>query len=196
MLLHSRSLHSDATVIYNNPHMFSRLKRAWAVWVLAAQSFSSMLDGSFGYDKQKGTTSQKITNKRESFTIDLSIRMQNVQVECTDALRVIRSRDFAKAFHYCDPPYFNSDCGHYNGYSKDDFESLLKTLESIEGKFLLSSYPSDILTQYTKTNKWNTLALEQSVSVANGTGKPGKKKIEVLTANYDLSNPKNDLKLF
>ena len=122
--------------------------------------------------------------------------MQNVQVECTDALRVIRSRDFAKAFHYCDPPYFNSDCGHYNGYSKDDFESLLKTLESIEGKFLLSSYPSDILTQYTKTNKWNTLALEQSVSVANGTGKPGKKKIEVLTANYDLSNPKNDLKLF
>lgn len=57
--LHSRSLHNDATVIYNNPHMFDRLKRAWAVWVLAAQSFSSMLDGSFGYDRMKGTTSKK-----------------------------------------------------------------------------------------------------------------------------------------
>ena len=105
--------------------MFSRLKRAWAVWVLAAQSFSSMLDGSFGYDKQKGTTSQKITNKRESFTIDLSIRMQNVQVECTDALRVIRSRDFAKAFHYCDPPYFNSQ----NRYIENlDFKKFINFL--------------------------------------------------------------------
>lgn len=194
--LHSRSLHNDATVIYNNPHMFGRLRRAWALWVLAAQSFSSMLDGSFGYDKVKGTTSQKITNKREAFTIDLSIRMQNVQVECTDALRIITSRDHIDAFHYCDPPYFNSDCGHYDGYSIEDFEALLKMLSKVEGKFLLSSYPSDILNDYTKQYGWNVKTLEQSVSVANGTGKPGKKKIEVLTANYDLSNPKDDLKLF
>ena len=55
--LHSRSIHNDATVIYNNPHMFSRIKRAWAVWVLATQSFSAMFDGSWGYDRQKGTTS-------------------------------------------------------------------------------------------------------------------------------------------
>lgn len=194
--LHSRSLHSDATVIYNNPHMFSRLKRAWAVWVLAAQSFSSMLDGSFGYDKLKGTTSSKITNKRDEFTLELSIRMQNVQVECTDALRVINSRDHKEAFHYCDPPYFNSNCGHYDGYSIDDFENLLKTLKNARGKFLLSSYPSDILSDYTKDNSWCAKHIEQSVSVANGTGKPGKKKIEVLTANYDLSNPREDLKLF
>lgn len=43
---------------------------------------------------------------------------------------------------------------------------------------------------------WKTRNIEQSVSVANGTGKPGKKKIEVLTANYDLSNPKAGLMLF
>lgn len=194
--LHSRSLHNDATVIYNNPHMFSRLQRAWAVWVLAAQSFSSMLDGSFGYDVIKGTTSQKITGKRDAFTIDYAIRLQNVQIECTDALRVINSRDTPGTFHYCDPPYFNSDCGHYDGYSIEDFEALLKLLSRVEGKFLLSSYPSDILSDYTQQNGWFTKKLEQSVSVANGTGKPGKKKIEVLTANYDLSNPRDDLKLF
>lgn len=194
--LHSRSLHNDATVVYNNPHMFDRLKRAWAVWVLAAQSFSSMLDGSFGYDKLKGTTSRKISNKRDDFTEDLSIRLQNVQIECTDALRVMRSRDYEKAFHYCDPPYFNSDCGHYDGYTKDDFESLLKTLQGVKGRFLLSSYPSDVLKDYSEANGWSVMQLEQSVSVANGTGRPGKKKIEVLTANYDLSNPRDDLKLF
>lgn len=194
--LHSRSLHNDATVIYNNPHLFTRIQRAWAVWVLASQSFSSMLDGSWGYDRLRGTTSMKIANKREGFTVDYGIRMQNVQIECTDALRIIRSRDFKDAFHYCDPPYFNSDCGHYDGYSIDDFENLLRTLESIEGKFLMSSYPSDILSRYTKANGWYTRTIEQAVTVANGTGGAGKRKIEVLTANYDLSNPKGDLRLF
>lgn len=152
--LHSRSLHNDATVIYNNPHMFSRLQRAWAVWVLAAQSFSSMLDGSFGYDVIKGTTSQKIAGKRDAFTIDYAIRLQNVQIECTDALRVIESRDTPDTFHYCDPPYFNSDCGHYDGYTQDDFEALLKLLARCQGKFLLSSYPSDVLQRYTREKGW------------------------------------------
>ncbi len=194
--LHSRTLHADATVIYNNPHMFDKLKRAWAVWTLAAQSFSSMLDGSFGYDRVSGGSSKKVMSKRDEFTEELAIRMQNVQIENTDALRVIRSRDYKDAFHYCDPPYFNSDCGHYDGYSKEDFESLLKTLTEVEGKFLMSSYPSDLLKQYTEENGWYTMKLEQTVSVATGTGSPRKKKIEVLTANYDLSNPKDDLKLF
>lgn len=183
--LHSRSLHHDAKVINENPHMFDRLDRAWAVWVLSAQSFSSMLDGSWGYDVKKNTTSKKITGKRDSFTEDLSIRLQNVQIECTDALRIINSRDRDDSFFYLDPPYFNSDCGHYDGYSKDDFEALLRIVSGIKGKFLMSSYPSDLLSDYTKQNGWHTVKIEQTVSVANRNGKP-KKKIEVLTANYPI----------
>lgn len=194
--LHSRSLHNDASVVYNNPHMFNKIKRAWAVWVLASQSFSSMLDGSWGYDKIKGTTSQKIANKRDTFTEDLAIRIQNVQIENTDALRIINSRDYVDAFIYCDPPYFNSDCGHYDGYSKEDFVNLLESLKRAQGKFLMSSYPSDVLSEYTKECGWYTIQIEQKVSVANATSKPAKKKIEVLTANYDLSNPHNNLTLF
>ena len=180
--LHSRRLHKDAQVIYDNPHMFSEIKRAWAVWVLAAQSFSSMLDGSWGYDVQKGTTSKKISNKRESFTEEFACRLQNVQIECTDALRIINSRDSANTLFYVDPPYYNSNCGHYDGYSLEDFESLLKALSKIEGKFILSSYPSELLKQYTCLNGWNSKHIEQQVSVNKGAGK---KKTEVLTRNYD-----------
>ena len=61
--LHSRRLHKDASVIYNNPHLFDDLQRAWAVWVLASQSFASIIDGSWGYDKGKNTTTKKIINK-------------------------------------------------------------------------------------------------------------------------------------
>jgi DNA adenine methylase len=184
--LHSRDLHRKAEVIYANPDMFSELKRAWAVWVLANQSFASGLDKAWGYDIKKGSTSKKISNKRESFTYDYAIRLQEVQIECTDALKIIESRDNPNAFFYCDPPYFNSNCGHYDGYSLQDFENLLKVLSKLEGKFLLSSYPSPILKQYTDEFGWKTKTLDFKVSIANNYGKPGKPKTEVLTANYPI----------
>ena len=183
--LHSRSLHSDAIVVYNNPHMFSRTKRAWAVWILAAQSFASMLNKPFGYDKtRKPIMSLKVANKRKDFTITYAERIQNVQIENTDALRIIRSRDHEGAFHYVDPPYYNAECGHYDGYTKEDFELLLQTLSEVKGKFLLSSYPSDTLDKYAKASGWHTQKMQKEVTVHHGSGRPRKKKIEVLTANY------------
>lgn len=185
--LHSRNLHRKAQVIYDNPDMFSELKCAWAVWTLATQSFASGLDKAWGYDLKKGTTSKKIKNKREGFTEDFAIRLQNIQIECTDALRIIKSRDSKDSFFYCDPPYYNSDCGHYDGYSIEDFENLLKLLSQIEGKFILSSYPSPILKRYTQEFGWTNKSYDFIVSVANSTGKSGKNKTEVLTANFDLN---------
>lgn len=184
--LHSRSLHSDALVIYNKPHLFDRLQRAWAVWVLCNQSFSSIIGDAWGYDKTSCTTAKRIGNKRNSFSEDYAIRLQNVQIENTDAIRIINSRDHHKAFHYCDPPYFNSNCGHYDGYSKEDFEGLLSCLSRTKGKFLLSSYPSDILTKFSRDHDWCTLKIQKEVSVDKHSGKVPKKKIEVLTANYNL----------
>ena len=182
--LHSRRLHADALAIYNNPHLFNEIQRAWAVWVLTSQSFSSDIGNSFGYDKKENTTSLKISNKRAGFTEIYTHRLQNVQIECADALYIIQSRDTPDSFFYIDPPYFNSNCGHYQGYAASDFEALLKLLSSIEGKFLLSSYPSDLLLKYAKKNSWKTRSIEQRVSVNRGSN--GKKKVEMLTANYDI----------
>lgn len=182
--LHSRLMHHHAQKIYEVPELFSEVKRAWAVWVLSTQSFASQLDGTFGYDKSSNTSTKKITNKRISFTEEYAIRLQNVQIECADALYVISSRDSAGTFFYCDPPYFNSDCGHYDGYTEEDFECLLKRLCKIKGKFLLSSYPSDLLSKYTKDRKWSTRTYEQGVSVNNRGYQ--KRKWEVLTANYPI----------
>lgn len=183
--LHSRRLHKDAQVIYEHPHLFSEVRRAWAVWVLSTQSFAAMLGGSFGFDKKKSTTTNKISRKRDSFMEDLAIRLQHVQVECADAIYIIQSRDTPESFFYCDPPYYNSDCGHYDGYTIEDFEKLLKTLSGIKGKFLLSSYPSEILARFKKANGWYQQIFEQGVSV-NAKGGYIKKKWEVLTANYPI----------
>ncbi len=183
--LHSRDLHRKASVVYNNPDMFSELKRAWAVWILTQQGFAGIIDSSWGYDITKPTHSKKIANKRSEFAEDLAIRLQQVQIECADALRIITSRDSEGSFFYCDPPYYNADMAHYDGYTQEDFEMLLKKLSNIDGKFLLSSYPGDLLKQYTNEHGWHTKTIESTVSVSRKKTAQ-KKKIEVFTFNYTL----------
>jgi DNA adenine methylase len=184
--LHSRLQHDDAWVIYNKPHLHDEVRRAWAVWVLSTQSFSAMLDGSWGYDKESNTTTKKITNKREQFTEELALRLHNTQIECADALYIIDRCDGPETFIYADPPYYNSNCGHYDGYSIEDYEMLLKRLEVLKGKFILSSYHSKLLDGYVKKNQWQQWDIEQQVSV-NAKSGYRKRKVEVLTANFELN---------
>ncbi|MGN8056098.1 DNA adenine methylase [Pedobacter sp. 22163] len=126
-----------------------------------------------------------MNSKKEGFVEEMAIRLQNCQIECADALYIIGSRDTPGSFFYCDPPYYNSDCGHYDGYSEQDFEALLFLLPRIKGKFLLSSYPSPLLEKYTKEYCWSQWSVKQQVSV-NAKGGKQKSKTEVLTANYPL----------
>lgn len=182
---HSRDDHRKAGVIYNNPDLFDEVKRAWAVWVLCAQGFASKMDGPWGYDKTDNTTSKRIANKRDSFQSQYMDRMRLVQIEHADALYIIQSRDTKDSFFYCDPPYFNSNMGHYKGYTEADYEALLRLLSGIKGRFLLSSYPSEILNRYSKKNKWHSRQVEKYVTVNAKSGNP-KKKTEVLTANYPI----------
>jgi DNA adenine methylase len=120
--LHSRDLHRRASTIYNNPDMFTNIERAWALWALSSQSFSSKLDNAWGYDKGKNRSAKRLTNARESFTEELAIRLQNVSIECADACYIIHSRDTENSFFYCDPPYYNANMGHYDGYSLSDYK--------------------------------------------------------------------------
>lgn len=184
--LHSREQHDNAHIIYNKPDLFDEVRRAWAVWVLANQSFASQLDSSWGYTRGKSSMNLKLTNRKNEFTEHLAMRLQNVQLECADALYIIKSRDCADAFFYIDPPYYNSLMGHYDGYTVEDFEMLLKLLSGIKGKFLLSSYPSNILNKHIVQNGWHTLEYEQKVSAGMPSTRD-KKKVEVLTANYCLN---------
>jgi len=180
--LHSRSMHSDAFAIYSNPHLFSDIKRAWALWILANQSHTSILNNSWGYERADNKISLKTQNKKQAFTEELAIRLQNVQIESADACYIINSRDYEGAFHYVDPPYVGSCQGHYDGYTDIDFDRLLMTLSKVKGKFLLSSFPHEILTKYIKEYGWFTKQIIMNSSASGSR----KKKTEVLTANYEI----------
>jgi DNA adenine methylase len=181
---HSRMLHSQSATILKDPSAHDELKRAWAFWVQTNMSFSSNMFGGYAYERRGNSVSKKIANKRDQFTEEIKNRLDRVDIECNDALKVIKFRDTPDTFFYVDPPYFNSDMGHYGGYTDEDFEKLIKALSEVKGKFLLSSYPSEILERLTKKEGWYTYKITKKIAV---TAKTDKIKTEVLTANYDIN---------
>ncbi len=183
--LFSRATYTVAWTIYRMPHLFNKLQQAWAFYVATNMGFSCQI-GSWGYDKY-GKRVKAFRNKKLIFNTEMYKRLENVQVENNDALKVIQSRDSIDAFHYVDPPYIDTHQGHYEGYTRSDYKKLLEVLSNVQGKFLLSSYPSKILTKYTKKKGWYTKMTSKPLSASKGiTGKKRKTKVEVLTANYPI----------
>lgn len=178
--LHSRKLYKDAMVVYSNPDLFDDVKRAWAFWVATNQGFSSLI-GSWGFGKDDSKEAA-VANKREAFTKEYADRLKKVQVEHNDAIKIIDRADSKETFFYVDPPYINSDQGHYAGYTEEEYEKLLKKLSSVKGKFLLSSYPSTLLNKYITKNKWKVQKISKAVAVTKLTNKT---KTEMMVMNYD-----------
>lgn len=177
---HSRELFKRAKAIYEFPDMFSDVQRAWAFWILTNQGFAGII-GSWGFGKEN-SKEKALANKRNDFTKEYAKRFDAVQIEHNDALKVIDRCNAKNAFIYCDPPYVDSDQGHYAGYSEEMYKSLLDKLSKLKGKFLLSSYPNPLLNTYIKKYKWKVKKVGKSVAVTKLTDK---KKVEMMVMNYD-----------
>ncbi len=184
--LFSRATYSVAWSMYRMPHLFSKLQRAWAFYVGTNMGFACAI-GSWGFDKY-GKRAKSFLNKKLAFDESIAERLKTVTVECSGACAVIERFDTSDSFIYVDPPYVETVCGHYDGYTEVDYIKLLDTLSNIKGKFLLSSFPSELLEKYSKQNGWHTLTFTKTLAAhksSSGGSKPT--KTEVLTANYPIS---------
>ena len=183
--LFSRATYSVAWSIYRMPHLFSPLQCAWAFYVGTNMGFACTV-GSWGFDKY-GKRTKSFINKKLAFDERIAQRLASTTIECSDACAVIERFDTKGSFHYVDPPYINTNLGHYGGYTESNYQQLLETLSKIKGKFLLSSFPSDLLERYTKKNGWHTQTYTKSLAAHKSEGGASKPtKVEVLTANYPI----------
>lgn len=181
----SRASYTVALNIYRMPHLFNKIQQAWAFYIGTNMGFSCQI-GSWGYDKY-GKRVKAFRNKKLLFDHSISKRLEHVQVEHLDALKIIENRDGDDVFFYLDPPYPNSNQGHYSGFSQHDFEQLLTNLSQLKGKFLLSSYPNDALEKFTNKFGWFTKVFDKPLSARKAVGSnPRGRKIEVLTTNYPI----------
>lgn len=178
--LYSEHQFRQAKEIWLNSTSNEEVMRAWAVFVLSHQSFSGIMGNSWAHSDTQNLA-KKYDNMKKLFDERYCKRMQSVQFFCRDAIDVIALCDSPTTFHFVDPPYFNSDMGHYDGYTADDFRKLLDLLGKLQGKFLLTTYPSDILAEYSEKFGWQTIKHEMHKSASTIAGTM---KTEVFTMNY------------
>jgi DNA adenine methylase len=116
-----------------------KLEAARRYYTNSQQSFAKKLNGGWGrsvYGQNQAVTWAKKVNQLPEY-IDC---MASVFIACEDALKIIKQWDSPQTFFYCDPPYPETNCGHYRGYTIQDFQALVDTLSNAQGSFLLSNY--------------------------------------------------------
>lgn len=188
--LFSEFQHKQAVQLWKNGMSENEIMRAWAVFVLSHQSFSGIIGSSWAYSPARNQA-RRWDNVKKEFDERYARRLELTQIFCRDAVAVIEACDTPDTFHFVDPPYINTEMGHYDGYTESDFQSLLNVLSKVQGKFLLTTYPSEILTEFTKNNPWNTIVntMHRSAGYQSGVIKN-----EVFTFNYTA--PPHQTKLF
>lgn len=158
------------------------------MWICTKLGFASMIDGTFGYDRN-GTTTAKLRNAKDQFTTELCARLDNVTIECENGTHVIERYDCPEAFHFVDPPYVGTDCGHYNGSFNDaDFEDLLRTLASVKGKFMLTMFPHPLIEKYASQNGWTIHRIERTITASKVSRR---RQEEWIVTNYPAPEKAN-----
>jgi DNA adenine methylase len=185
----SHSEFKRAREIFFSKKKHSDIDRAWAAWAGCTMGFSHD-PKSWGFD-HSGKAERTLHRKRETFKEMAEAyceRLETVSIDSDDLLKIIKRYDSTETLFFFDPPYFNSDMGFYSGYTEEQFRQALKALSQIKGKFVMTSYPSDVLKQFTEKNGWRKRSIPLTVSVNNKKGNVPKKKIEVITWNFDESD--------
>ena len=181
-----RSIHFQALACirqHSSGRDVDKVQLAWAFWVCTNFAYSNKIGGGYKYSNHMSVSVPETLKKRkEQFTELLVSRLEHAYIENEDALKVSRSRNTEKCFFYFDPPYPNTDQGHYSGYGWEEYRELLTFLgQECKGKFLLSSYDSQMLREFARKYKWNAKRVSFALQAPR---KSGKEKTEILMYNY------------
>ena len=168
----------------------NRVTRAHRFFVLARQSRQGLM-------KDFATLSRNRTRGRINEQVnawlsvvdglpDVHERLRKVLILNQDACDVIRKQDGPNTLFYCDPPYVHetrSTTGEYfHEMTEDQHRKLLDVLAGIEGKFMLSGYPSSLYSQWETKHGWKRH--DYLIDNKAAAGKVKETKTECLWCNF------------
>lgn len=185
--LHSEHQYKRAAAILKAGRV-EPIDYAWAFWVQVSMSFSNKLHGGFAHGGNQtdiGSFAKSLVSNKAKLMAALSRRLEGCEIFCRDAIGLILQKDGPDTFFYFDTPYVGSECGHYKG-KQEVFYRLLDVLPTLQGKWLMSSYPDERLTALRLQHGWESMDLDRNLSVS-GKHNTGKRKTECLTYNYSLA---------
>lgn len=117
---------------------------------------------------------------------DAHERLKGVVVLSRPALDVIRQQDGPNTLFYLDPPYLHetrtTTADYAHEMSEDEHIELLLALKEIEGKFILSGYPSEIYSVAADDCGWRVVSKEVKNHASGKSSKPT--RVETLWMNF------------
>lgn len=120
---------------------------------------------------------------------DVCERLRRVVIlDSLDARAVIKQQDGPRTLFYLDPPYMHetrakSATGAYQHEMSDgEHAALLATLGTIEGRFLLSGYKSELYLTAADAAGWRCVEIE--IDNKSSSAKTKEKKFECVWMNY------------
>lgn len=167
-----------------------RVERAVRFFVLARQSRQGLM-------KDFATLSRNRTRGRVNEQAnawlgvieglpDVHTRLKSVVILNQDACDVIKRQDGPNTLFYCDPPYLHetrSTTGEYEfEMTVDQHRRLLEVLSGVEGKFMLSGYPSELYAEWSRQRSWT--CHEYQIDNKAASGKVKEMKTECLWCNF------------
>jgi len=117
---------------------------------------------------------------------DVHQRLSSVVILNQNACDVIRKQDGLHTLFYCDPPYLHETRSSTGEYAFEMTEAqhreLLDVLAGIQGKFMLSGYPSDLYQDWQRQHNYNchVFLIDNKAS----SGKVKETKEECLWCNF------------
>jgi DNA adenine methylase len=102
-------------------------------------------------------------------------RLLSVNLECDDAMSVIKRYDTPETLFYCDPPYLAqtrskwSNNGYLHEMTDEQHEQLAGVLHLISGMAAVSSYPSELYDRL--YSDWECVKTRSRVNLVNHGGK-------------------------
>lgn len=160
---YSQEEYREARLIYNNPSDYSDLKVAWATYIQCNMSFANKIEAGWAV-QVIGINSAATWVNRAARLPECFERLRDVYIGCEDALDFIKRWDCPHGIIYADPPYPDTNQGHYGGYTLDDYQALCDALDACESSYLLSNYHQDIAPKSAQ----KCVEIESVMSASNG----------------------------
>ncbi len=167
-----------------------RVARAHRFFILARQSRQGLMRdfATLSRNRTRGRINEQV-NAWLSVVDglpDVHERLRKVLILNQDACDVIRKQDGPNTLFYCDPPYVHetrsTTADYHHEMTEDQHRRLLDVLAGIEGRFMLSGYPSELYSQWEQKHGWKRHEYLIDNKAASGSVK--EVKTECLWCNF------------
>ena len=191
-MCYSQVKHQEAINICKNNEAYDNMTVAIAFWYNINTSFAKSLSAGFSRSVYGSNDSYGYYTRIKNLNNYLN-RMQSVTVDNLDALICIDRWDSPQTCFYCDPPYPNTDQGHYKGWTMQNQIALVERLKTAKGSVVLSGYNCGLDMTGFAEYKFNMVS-----SAKNGKDRTAKniKRLEVVWVKPSETPRAEILKLY